>query len=235
MRNPAWNRDEVILGLDVYLRNIRIRPITAANPDVLFLSRVLNELPFHPSRNRGEQFRNPAGVDIQIRSFQKIDPEHTPETALNCGELFREIWNEFASQKDYLNRVAAAILACHPLPFEYRRTPDLEEISFLEGSILYQYHRYLESDVERLKCLMKEVSCNGWLSCSVCGFDFERAYGKTGEGFIEFHCFCPPTEYGNAMKVLNQEFGPVCCNCHRMLHRRRPWLVKADRVLLIEG
>lgn len=234
MRNPAWTRDEVILGMDVYLRNIRTRPISVANEDVLFLSRLLNELPIHPKDMRGEQFRNPAGVDLQIRSFKTLDPEYKRKGSFDCGKLFKEVWNDFICQKDYLHRVAMAIVACHPLPFDFNRRTDLEELSFFEGSILYQYHCYIETNVERLERIMQEVAGSGWLSCSVCGFDFEQAYDKTGEGFIEFHSFCPPVEYANGMEVRDEDFAPVCSNCHRMLHRHRPWLGKTERVRILK-
>jgi len=234
MRNPAWTRDEIILGMDVYLRNIRTRPITATNEDVLFLSRLLNELPIHPMEKRGAEFRNPAGVDLQIRSFKTLDPKYILKSSLNYGRLFKIVWNDFIHQRDYLHRVAMAIVACQPLPFDYCHRLDLEEQSFFEGSILYQYHRYIETNVERLERLKKEVAGNGWLSCSVCGFDYEEAYGRIGEGYMEFHFFCPPVEYANSMEIHDEDFGPVCSNCHRMLHRHRPWLGKAERVLILK-
>jgi len=66
------------------------------------------------------------------------------------------------------------------------------------------------------------------LACRVCGFDFERAYGDQGRSFIEIHHAVPLATYedeGRATRL--QDLVAVCSNCHRMLHRRRPWLTTA--------
>lgn len=47
MRNPEWTRDELILGLDAYSR-LGTAELTDSHPDVIALSRLLNDLPIHP-------------------------------------------------------------------------------------------------------------------------------------------------------------------------------------------
>lgn len=228
MRQPAWTRDEIILALDVYLRNIRVRPITTANEDVMSLSRLLNELPIHSKEKRGLSFRNPDGVKMEVLNFISLDPQHSGKGLCNIGKQHEAVWGDFADQREYLHQVASAIVACHPLPFQYSFRPDLDQMSFFEGSILYQYHRHIEieTDADRFEHLPRE--------CSICGFVFGQAFGELGEGFIEFHYFRPPVEYENGLEVRDEDFGSVCSNCHRMLHRRRHWLVKAERVRLIQ-
>jgi 5-methylcytosine-specific restriction protein A len=61
------------------------------------------------------------------------------------------------------------------------------------------------------------------LSCEVCAFDFARTYGKLGEGFIEAHHILPLAEAGTAT-TKPADLALVCSNCHRMLHRAKPWL-----------
>lgn len=61
--------------------------------------------------------------------------------------------------------------------------------------------------------------------CSVCGFNFKSAYGDIGETYIEVHHLKPVSEIGEEYLVNPvEDLRPVCANCHRMLHRKRPAL-----------
>jgi len=61
------------------------------------------------------------------------------------------------------------------------------------------------------------------LNCSVCGFNFEKTYGKIGIGFIHVHHLKPLSEIGKNY-TLNPitDLRPVCPNCHAMIHQRNP-------------
>jgi len=74
-------------------------------------------------------------------------------------------------------------------------------------------------------------------SCKVCDFDFGKAYGKLGAGFIHVHHKVPISEIGKAY-TLNaiEDLVPVCPNCHAMLHRSKPPLsVEELRPVVKEG
>jgi 5-methylcytosine-specific restriction protein A len=67
------------------------------------------------------------------------------------------------------------------------------------------------------------------LLCSVCGFNFEKMYGKLGQGFIEVHHIVPLSKFLREKKVDPiKDLTPLCSNCHRMIHRKR------NEVLLID-
>lgn len=58
----------------------------------------------------------------------------------------------------------------------------------------------------------------------MCGFDFEKRYGKIGGGFIHVHHLTPVSEIGKEYVVdpdPRNDLRPVCPNCHEMLHSRR--------------
>ena len=59
-------------------------------------------------------------------------------------------------------------------------------------------------------------------NCYVCGFDFERAYGNIGCGFIEVH-HRTPLHNSNGEVAINpmKDLIPLCSNCHRMIHRKK--------------
>src|SRR5215210_153335 len=74
---------------------------------------------------------------------------------------------------------------------------------------------------------------HGCLFCEACRFDFAVRYGMPGEGFIEVHHDIPVSELKPGNKTKISDVSLVCSNCHRMLHRRRPWLkVEALRSLI---
>ncbi len=53
---------------------------------------------------------------------------------------------------------------------------------------------------------------------------FEERYGDVGHGFIEVHHVRPVHELQPGDKTKLSDLALVCANCHRMIHRRRPWL-----------
>ena len=59
----------------------------------------------------------------------------------------------------------------------------------------------------------------------MCGFDFERVYGKIGGGFIHIHHLVPMNMRASAkpyeIDPIN-DLVPVCPNCHAMLHKQNP-------------
>lgn len=60
----------------------------------------------------------------------------------------------------------------------------------------------------------------GRIHCICCGFDFGKAYGDIGEGFIEVHHLTPHHTLKGPQPV-DPVHGliPLCSNCHSMIHR----------------
>ncbi len=60
----------------------------------------------------------------------------------------------------------------------------------------------------------------GHIHCICCGFDFSKAYGDLGEGFIEVHHVNPHHAFEGAHMVdPANDLIPLCSNCHSMIHR----------------
>lgn len=64
----------------------------------------------------------------------------------------------------------------------------------------------------------------GNIKCSICAFSFIDTYGEVGEGYIEAHHILPVSEVTANTIVTIADLTPVCSNCHRIIHRHRPWL-----------
>lgn len=88
-----------------------------------------------------------------------------------------------------------------------------------EGARLQVFvNRYERSPVNRARCL----SHFGY-SCQACGFDFARAYGEAGAGFIEVHHVKMVSQMGEGYLVDPiKDLIPLCANCHAIAHRRTP-------------
>ena len=77
-RNPPWTRDELILALDLYLRNRRSPP-GKNSPEVNELSELLNKMGQALGLSEMEKFRNPNGVYMKLMNFRSYDPEYTKD------------------------------------------------------------------------------------------------------------------------------------------------------------
>ena len=94
-----------------------------------------------------------------------------------------------------------------------------------EGQILTRTHRYRERNTKLVARKKQRVLRDkGKLSCEVCGFDFSAAYGERGDGFIECHHTKPVSKLKDGETTKINDLALVCSNCHRMIHRRKPWL-----------
>lgn len=96
---------------------------------------------------------------------------------------------------------------------------------FPEGRLTEKIHTRRERNANLVKLAKQNMKrSQGKLVCQVCSFDFEEMYGALGEGFIEAHHTIPVSELDEDAQTRIEDIALVCSNCHRMLHRRRPWL-----------
>lgn len=106
-----------------------------------------------------------------------------------------------------------------------KNTPDFRD-SFPEGKLTERLHKQRERSSSLIKAVKKEALFqHKKLECQCCGFDFEANYGELGREFIEAHHTKPVSElHQDGEKTQKEDIALVCANCHRMLHRKRPWL-----------
>lgn len=227
MSNPDWNRDELILALDLYFREPSARG-SKTHPAVIELSDVLNHLPIHPNVVPGTTFRNANGVGMKLSNFLRYDPDYTGKGLERGSQLEETIWNEFANDRAKLRRVANAIRenygtlgASAPPPEE--EISDDEEAA--EGRVLTRVHKTRERSREIVKRKKEKVlKESGALYCEACGFSFHNVYGELGAGFAECHHTVPISELAPGEKTKLSDLRIVCANCHRMIHRSKPWI-----------
>lgn len=100
-----------------------------------------------------------------------------------------------------------------------------EEISTEESEGLYEgakktviINAYERNPKARSLCIKH------WgTKCTICGFDFEKIYGKIGQGFIHVHHLIPVSQIGKSYQIDPiSDLRPVCPNCHAMIHLKNP-------------
>lgn len=100
-----------------------------------------------------------------------------------------------------------------------------DELAFPEGKEIFRLHISKERNKELIRAAkQKRLQTDTNLSCEVCGFSFVDKYGELGKGFIEAHHLFPISKLKEETKTKIEDLALVCSNCHRMLHRKRPWL-----------
>lgn len=232
MRNQNWSRDEHILALDFYLRHTPHIP-AKDSPEVIGLSKLLNRLQDKLGSEKFDTFRNPSGVYMKLMNFRRFDPGYHGAGLENGSKDEEVVWNLYATKPQELASLARHIVSFagsdsdEPSETLPALGPDEEEGN--EGSILSRVHRYRERNhglVEKKKAQV--LYAHKRLFCEACGFDFEKAYGERGAGFIECHHTKPVSELQAGEKTKVVDLALLCSNCHRIVHRRRPWLTLAQ-------
>jgi len=239
MQNPPWSRDELILALDLYMRN-RHTPPSQTSPETLALSRVLNAMG-RKTEERSADFRNPSGVYMKMMNYCSLDPSYTAtgKRGLNrIGKGDKLVWDDFSTRPEELIAAANAIRA-NVEEGAYLPSIELDEhmTEATEGRLLTRQHIQRErsrSLVEKKKSIA--VRTNGKLECEVCGFDFGLAYGDRGKGFIEAHHTKPLATLTPGATTSIDDLTLLCANCHRMIHWRKPWLSVGElRDIILAG
>lgn len=110
-----------------------------------------------------------------------------------------------------------------------------DDEGFPEGKLILKQHLIKERNSEVVKLAKKRfIQKHGKLFCEVCDFDFSIRYGDIGKGYIEGHHTKPVSEMAENEKTKVEDIAIVCANCHRMLHRKRPWLTINDLKKLLK-
>ena len=107
---------------------------------------------------------------------------------------------------------------------EFRANVNLNG-EFPEGKISERKHIFYERNSKVIQLAKKNFKDKyGSLFCQVCDFDFEKEYGDLGSDFIEAHHTIPVSEMESGHKTKVEDIAMLCPNCHRMAHKKRPWL-----------
>ena len=223
-RNPGWSRDELILALDLYF-HVNPAHINKNHPKIITLSNILNELPIHRTAFQNNKFRNPNGVYMKLCNFLRFDPHYHGKGLRRGAKLEKIIWAEFADNKEILMKTANAIRNNYKQLQSLNKEDSNEIEEAREGKILTQLHIVLErrkSLVERK--ILQSIRQKNKLECEACGLDFIECYGEAGKKAAECHNNNSLFKLNAKEKTNINNYSLVCANCHRIIHKSKPWL-----------
>ena len=224
MKNPPWTRDEHIVALDFYLSHAPNIP-GKESKEVHELSRQLNELDSFLADEKTDNFRNPSGVYMKLMNFRRFDPAYSGVGLAHGNKDEEVVWDLYATKPEELRRLAESIKQFTSAAPQAAPPISDDEEEGNEGQILSRVHRYRERDrtlvaKKKAKFLQEQTR----LVCQGCGFSFEKQYGSRGKNFIECHHTKPVSELAVGETTKLSDLVLLCSNCHRMVHRSKPWL-----------
>ncbi len=221
-RRQAWMRDELILALDLYIREGQSASLASREE----LSAVLRAIPVEPELCDEPKFRSPQSIAYKLHNFVGIDPSNPASGFPHGGRGDQLVWDEFADDEPRLSTTAAAIRANLGAISQM----DVEEIDddlteAEEGRVLTGVHKKRERNSKLRKAKVEgTLKETGRLACEACDLDFGEKYGQRGAGFIECHHVQPLRTLKPGQKTKLSDLALLCSNCHRMVHVRKPWL-----------
>ena len=100
---------------------------------------------------------------------------------------------------------------------------------FPEGKIVERKHKARERNSIVITIAKQNFkNKHGKLFCEVCNFDFEEKYGNLGKDFIEGHHTIAVSAMKQDHKTKPEDIVMLCSNCHKMVHKKRPWLTAKE-------
>ena len=121
-----------------------------------------------------------------------------------------------------------------PVPKENLDLTEDDE-GFPEGKEKLRTHLQRERNPKVIRQAKQRFKTKyGRLFCQACGFDFEKTYGDVGTDYIEGHHIKAVSELSEGSLTMVEDIVLLCSNCHRMVHRKRPWLNINDLKQLLD-
>lgn len=108
-KNPIWNRDEIVLALDFYIRHQNKIP-SKASREIHNLSNTIRLASPVPEGLRSKTFRNVNGVYMKLMNFRRLDPSYQGSGLKRGGLTEKNIWNELAGDAAMCLKEAEAII-----------------------------------------------------------------------------------------------------------------------------
>ena len=96
---------------------------------------------------------------------------------------------------------------------------DIHSFEVTEGQKRLVLHLQRERNQTIVRRKKEEANS---LDCEICGFSFERAYGKNARGYCEVHHKIPLHEAEHTTQTRMEDLVILCANCHRVLHLKNP-------------
>ena len=211
-----WSKLELILLIDIFLRR------NYKDERVISKAFQYNEgLNSYLSRSHPVFFKSKNDIKTL---FKKFENWHTSQSVNDCNSYEFFYFQDLIKQASSLTTVAGALrifIESQMVLYDFESSP----MSLVEGESLEKKHFIRERDLRvvaaKKASVLKEKK---YLACEVCDFNFEDHYGVHGANYAEVHHLKPISEFQSRSVTHLEDLAIVCSNCHRMIHRKKPWL-----------
>jgi len=172
-------------------------------------------------------------VNRKLENIRSMHPDY-PGAPTKGGKATQQVIDAFVEDPKGMHLVAQALWRSGSLSRdEYGDVDDPQYVpvgettaafvSAVEGRIVERLVKVAERNPKLRKAKIQQSRQErGTIACEICSFDFERAYGELGVGYIHVHHRVPLHFTGEIENKL-ADLILVCANCHVMIHRHSPW------------
>jgi len=214
-----WRWDELILLFDVFLED----PLLEKKDHIDRLLKDLKLLNLYTSRWKisAERTKDSVMEKLSDCANWELKKDYNSEQDSMFFGTFKADQVRFKKLANCIR-----IFLNHNLIF----TDALENIhSTFEGASKEVIHFRRERDQRIIKAKKQRVLLEkNKLECEACLFNFTEKYGDRGDQFIEVHHTIPLSENDLGQITFIDDLVLLCSNCHRIIHRRRPWISLED-------
>lgn len=223
-KNPKWTKDETILCMNFYIK-YRNKIPNKSSSELNELHKLIQKFNQINNTSGTDTFRNHDGIYMKLMNIMHLDPQ-APSGLPRNSNMDKEVWNEYSNDTQRLSIVAKKIEEIVETENPFLRSVNIDnEYEASEGQIITKQHKVYERDSKLINKKKEQVlKSGGKLICEVCNFDFFRKYGERGHGFIECHHNIPVSTIPKGYKTKLGDLSLLCANCHRMIHKQKPWL-----------
>lgn len=158
----------------------------------------------------------------QTGKLSYILPLQTSEIGLVVFENYNNIWflGMYDNIPNSMQQINKTVKRIRDLIEKYHATDvhlNPKEYEGFENRIAVREHLYRERNS---KVAQDRKKADLYI-CQICGFNFEKSYGKYGKNFAESHHIVPLSSSNEIRQTRLEDLITVCSNCHRMLHRMK--------------
>lgn len=217
-------------GLTNENENIRTSYSKLIKKGICFIAyKVDNELRFAPSRFIGYK-NNEAGKFNTLQLDGRETNKRIKEILKQPLSINQLLENEFTKFCINLNLEHSSAFNNKLKFWQLNLSNDFNDNNLLtgefpEGKLVERSHKFRERDSRVIQIAKENFKRkHGRLFCQVCKFDFENKYGNLGKDFIEGHHTIAVSQMLPGHKTKPEDISMLCSNCHRMVHKKRPWL-----------
>lgn len=220
-----WEKEEMILALDFYITHRPKMPDQNSEELNLLLIDIhkVQKIFGHDK----EDFRTLNSLNLRNSNYLAVDPTDDRKGMDGGIPKCKPVWDQFSNNWENLFKTAIVIrdwINTENIASTIKDTIIIDDYEVAdEGKLLTKIHLVRERDNRIVKIKKQQFKeANGSLFCEACGLNFENKYGDRGKDFIECHHTRPLSEGPGTTHLAHLRL--LCSNCHRMVHRKKPWL-----------